>query len=995
MFKSKSLWIAVLLFALSPFILASAQEKPVKCPLSHEDYDAWKSIGSTAFSVTGQWVLYLETPQDGEAEIVVKHLQTEKEFRHAIGYTGEGTEAERAANPAFSFDETHAVFLISPTQEEVKKAKKEKKTKEDMPKKKLGIMDMLDGRTETIERVKSFALAEEAGGWVAYLKEAPPKKKEEDKPKDEEKKEPSEEKKPEKKPEEKQEEDKKKEKKKDFGTELILRSLADGTETSFESVMDYRLAKKGESLLYTVSSKEKPETDGLYYYEPQTGLTKTLLAGKGHYKRWAMDKKETRLAILTDRDDFEADEPTFNLYGWNAGGAKAELWVSHQTTPGFPQGMAVSDKSEVSFSEDGRIVMLGIKEIPEPKKKKQKKTEEAKQEKKEGEAKAKGEQAEVEAEEKGEEEEEEEEAKLDLWHWNDPYPQPQQKKMAERMRDNTWESVYDIDTQKLVKLADEDIPDVRLSRDGKIAWAEIILPYTKLVSWDGSYYDIYVIDPKSGKKTLVKEKIFRGASLSPGGRFIDWFDDGHWFVYDIAKGETKNITTSLDVRFDIEDWDTPSPPYPYGTAGWTDGDGSILVYDRFDIWEIKPDGSQARMITEGFGRRNHISFRYMKLDPEEQTINPKKPLLLRALDEETMAQGFYRDRVQGQSPPEKLMMADKAFLSIRKAKNADVMMYSQSSFDEFPDLWVTNLEFVNPKKVTDLGKQMEPFLWGKAELRAFQSADGKPLNGILIKPDDFDPNKKYPLMVYIYETLHQMIHYFRSPSPGTSINFPYYVSNGYVLWMPDIEYDTGYPGQDALKCVLPGIQMLVREGYINPEAIGIQGHSWGGYQISYMVTQTNIFAAAEAGAPVSNMVSAYGGIRWGSGMVRQFQYERTQSRLGASLWEVPMRFLENSPIFWADKIETPLLIIHNDNDGAVPWYQGIELIMALRRLGKEAYMFNYLGEDHGLRKRVNREDWTIRMQEFFDHHLKGAPMPDWMKEGIKAWDKKEKKEEKE
>jgi dipeptidyl aminopeptidase/acylaminoacyl peptidase len=306
---------------------------------------------------------------------------------------------------------------------------------------------------------------------------------------------------------------------------------------------------------------------------------------------------------------------------------------------------------------------------------------------------------------------------------------------------------------------------------------------------------------------------------------------------------------------------------------------------------------------------------------------------------------------------------------------------------------MSDLDFKNPQKITDLGKQMEPFIWGKAELRDFFSADGKPLQGILIKPDNFDPNQKYPLLVYIYETLHEGLHRFSHPSPGTSVNPAYYVSNGYIFWMPDIEYNTGYPGEDALKCVLPGIQMLIREGYIDPSRIGIQGHSWGGYQIAYMITQTNIFAAAEAGAPVSNMVSAYGGIRWESGMVRQFQYERTQSRLGASLWEAPMRYIENSPIFWADKVQTPLLMIHNEDDGAVPWYQGIEYMMALRRLGKAAYMFNYNNEGHGLKKRVNQEDWTTRMQEFFDHHLKGAPAPKWITKGIQAWEKEEEKKE--
>jgi len=369
-------------------------------------------------------------------------------------------------------------------------------------------------------------------------------------------------------------------------------------------------------------------------------------------------------------------------------------------------------------------------------------------------------------------------------------------------------------------------------------------------------------------------------------------------------------------------------------------------------------------------------------------------MLLRATNEETMASGFFEDRVDGKKLPKKLIMIDKRLGSARKAKNANMLIYTRSSFDEFPDIWVSDIDFKKPQKITALGKQMEPFIWGKAELRDFYSSDGKPLKGILVKPENFDTKKKYPLMVYIYETLHQGFHRFHNPSPGTSVNPSYYVSNGYVMWMPDIEYGTGYPGKDALKCVLPGIQLLVKEGFIDPKAIGLQGHSWGGYQGAYMITQTNIFAAVEAGAPVSNMTSAYGGIRWGSGMVRQFQYERTQSRQGASLWEVPFRYIENSPIFWADKVQTPILMIHNDEDGAVPWYQGIEYIMALRRLGKEAYMFNYNGEAHGLRKRVNQKHWTRCMAEFFDHHLKGTPAPKWMTDGIKAWEKKEEKKEK-
>jgi len=954
------LFFSAVLAAHAPAGFAQGETGSAKRPLDHGDFDSWKSIQSPAVSADGKWILYLETPQDGEGELVVKNVKTLEEFRHPIGYTGEGTDSERAAKPAFSPDSSHVVFLVSPTKEEIKEAKKaeknEKKKKEEKLKKKLGIMDLSEGSVVIIERVKSFALPKESGGWVAYLMEAPVEKEEKKEKKEETK-------------EEKPEAEKKKEKKKKtFGTPLVLRSLDKEKETVFEDVLSYRITKNGKLLLYTVSSKEKPETDGVYVFAPGGESSTPLLTGEGEYTKWAMDEEETVLAFLTDRDDREAENPAFRLYGWRVGEPEAELWVSHESTTGFPEGMAVSDKSDVSFSEDGKVVMFGIKEIPPP------------QKKEENEKKSE------------EEEEEEEEATFDLWHWNDPYPQPQQKKIADEVRNNTWESVYHLDTKVFVKLADEAIPDVRLSRDGKVAWAQTILPYTKLVSWDGRYYDIYVIDPTSGERTLVQKKT-RGASLSPNGKYLYWFLDNDWHVYDIAAGTTANITKGLGVRFEREDWDTPNPPYPYGTAGWTDGDASILVYDRYDIWEIKPDGSSARRITEGFGRDMDLSYRYVKLDPEERTINPRQPLLLRATNQETMAMGFYRDSVQGNKPPQMLILEDKYFGIPNKARKAGRVLFTRMSFEEFPDLWVADLDFKKLHKVTDLGRQTAPFIWGKAELRDFSSADGKPLKGILIKPENFDPKKKYPLMVYIYETLHNMFHYFRNPSPGTSVNPSFYVSNGYILWMPDIEYGTGYPGRDALKCVLPGIQMLVREGYINPEAIGIQGHSWGGYQIAYMVTQTNIFAAAEAGAPVSNMTSAYGGIRWASGMVRQFQYERTQSRQGGSLWEVPLRYIENSPLFWADRVTTPLLMIHNDEDGAVPWYQGIEYIMALRRLGKEAYMFNYNGEPHGLRKRVNQKDWTRRMQEFFDHHLKGKPAPDWMKKGILAWEKEDKEKD--
>jgi len=480
-------------------------------------------------------------------------------------------------------------------------------------------------------------------------------------------------------------------------------------------------------------------------------------------------------------------------------------------------------------------------------------------------------------------------------------------------------------------------------------------------------------------------------SLSPAGKYAIYFDGKDWNSYSIATGAKMNLTKNLGVNFFDEESDTPELPNSYGVAGWTKDDHDVLIYDRFDVWQVSPDGNGAKNLTDGVGRRDKIELRYVRLDPKERSIDPAKPLLLRAQNEETRDEGFYRDRING-GLPEKLVMDHKAFNTPTKAKDADVVIFTAMRFDQFPDVWVSSLDFKNPKKITNGDAQRAQFNWGTAELVNYRNTDGVALKGLLLKPDNFDPKKKYPMIVYIYERLTEGLHQFRAPGPGTSINATYYVSNGYLIFMPDIVYKTGYPGRDALQCVLPAVQTVVDKGFVDENNIGIQGHSWGGYQIAYMVTQTNRFKAAEAGAAVANMTSAYSGIRWGTGLPRQFQYEHSQSRIGGSLWEYPMRYLENSPVFHADKIQTPLLLINNDEDDAVPWYQGIEFYLALRRLNKEAYMFSYNGEKHGLRRRINQKDYTRRMQEFFDHFLKGAPAPEWMQKGIPYLQREKEKE---
>jgi len=916
-----------------------------KKPISYDAYDGWRSIQGTQLSRDGQWLVYALVPQDGDGELVALNLKTNKEYR-----------SPRGKQPTITVDGRFVVFTVAPLKADVDKAKKDKKKPEEQPKSGLGIMNLETGEVTTVDRVKSFKLPEESGIAVAYLME-PPVKKDEEK-KDEVKKEEA--KKPESKPaepkkEEAKDEKKKEEKKKEPGTDFVIRELATGKETKIAEVVEYAWPKNGAWLAYAVSSKT-PENDGAFAWETASGKTITLLKGIGNYKNLVFDEKSGQLAFTSDRDDYKADKSASKLYYWAPAVIKlAPTSGAVELAPGafkkFPAGMAVSENGKLVFSKDGGRLFFGIASAPKPEPK-----------------------------------DAPEPVKVEIWSSKDPYLQPMQKVRAEDEKKRSLMCVihFGAKDRTFVQLATDDMPEVTLSEDAKLALGVSDLPYRQLISWDRGYEDNYLVNIADGSRKKVLEKSSYGALISPGGKYLLYFNDGdrNYYAYRVADGKTFNLTAKLGVSLVDETWDTPGEPGPYGTGGWTDSDASVLIYDRYDIWEVLPDGSKARMVTNGIGRRDKIVFRYVALDPERKTVPAKEPLVLTATNDVTRASGAYRANLATPGDPAKITMLDKQFGGLRKAKNADVYAFTWQRFEEFPNLWVSDGDFAAAHKVSDANPQQADYRWGKAELIDYLNADGVTLPAVLIKPDDFDPAKKYPLMVYIYETMAEGLNRYYAPSPGTNINFTRYVSNGYIILMPDIVYDVGYPGPSALKCVIPAVEKVLGMGFIDPKRVGIQGHSWGGYEITYMITQTNMFAAVEAGASVTNMTSAYGGIRWGSGMSRAFQYEKTQSRIGAPLWSRALQFIENSPLFWVERVKTPYLSIHNDEDDAVPWYQGIEFFSALRHLGKEAYMFNFNGEKHGLRERENQKYWTVYMDEFFDHYLLGKPRPEWMDKGV-------------
>jgi dienelactone hydrolase len=674
-----------------------------------------------------------------------------------------------------------------------------------------------------------------------------------------------------------------------------------------------------------------------------------------------LDKAGKQLAFLTDKDDYSAKKPGMSVYLYQPGG-NPKL-VAKEGSAGLPSGYWLPDNSTLRFSESGKRLFFSA--APKP------------------------------PEEKKDDTPEDEKVQVDVWNWQDPTLQPQQLLRANAERNRTYEMVVNVsDPERVMVLETPDLSSVTVSDrgDGRYALGSNGKPYEILASWDTSYRDYVLIDLVTGARKTILEKSPSGFGLSPTGKYVFGYDEitKEGVAFSTANPDRRVVTKDLPYPIWDELNDVPSPAGSYGVAGWTPDDARVLVYDRYDIWAIDPEGKAKPVcVTNGYGRLRATELRYVPTEREATHIDPSKPMLLRAMEENSKDSGFFWDGFGPTESPRRIVMAPKRFTNPVQAEEGKTVTFTRQDFVEYPDIWVAdNFSLENARKISDANPQQKDYNWGTAELITWRSNDNVPLQGILIKPENFDYAKKYPMIAYFYERNSDTLHSYRTPSPTASILNPTMAaSNGYVVFIPDIPYKIGYPGESAVSAILPGVQAVLQRGYVDPDRLAIDGQSWGGYQVAYLVTETNMFQCAYAGAPVANMFSAYGGIRWGSGLVRQFQYERTQSRLGESLWDRPLRYLENSPLFFLDKVQTPLLIMHNDKDGAVPWYQGIELFTGLRRLQKPSWLLVYNNEDHNLVQRKNRKDLSIRKQQFYDHYLKGAPMPDWMKTGIPAVEK--------
>ena len=737
------------------------------------------------------------------------------------------------------------------------------------------------------------------------------------------------------------------------GADLILHHLDKGHDELIGSVESFSFNKPGTLLAYTVSAADQ-NGNGLYLLNLETGARRVLDNDQADYARLTWSEKGTALAALKGTEKKGYTHKTNKLLGFV--GLDTEESQRHEFQAadafGFPKDMVISELAGITWSEDLTKLFFGLKK-------------QAKKQEKEKNA--------------------DPIADVDIWHWDDERIQSVQMVAANRDRNRTDRAVFHLTEKKFVRLSDKTMRSITITRDGKWGIGQDNRAY--LSDWEETRADYYLVDTKSGERTVILKEHRRALGLSPASDYYLLWKEGHVWAYHLATQAMTNLTKDAPVSFVNEEADHPGEAPSYGVTGWTKDGKSVILTHRYDLWIQPLDGSKATCLTQGKGAEKEIRFRYVRTDPEERFIDHTQPMLLSAYGQWTKKSGFYRLEKE----LTELIYDDKSFGRVSKAKSADKFLFTAQTFSEYPDYYISDGTFSSPKRMTEANPQQVEYLWGHRLLFDYTNSKGVRLQGTLAVPDDYREGEKLPMLVNYYEKNSQNMHRYPSPRYASAPQFSGFVSNRYLVMQPDIHFNTRTSHADMLECIEAAIAKVVEMGYVDAERIGLHGHSYSGQGSAYISTRSETFAAIVAGAAATNLVSDFNQL-WKSAGTNQHRYDiYGQGRFGTNPFDDPELYRDQSAVHHARTMNTPLLLLHGTSDGSVEWLQAVEFYNALRFNGKNVILLSYPGEGHGLRKRENQIDFQVRMREFFDHHLKGAAPPVWMSRGIPFLEKKKKK----
>ncbi len=885
------------------------------------DIAEWKSIRSAQLSHDGQWFGYVLAPNEGDGEVILRQVaEGGKELRFPVG--------DAASNPALqlSADGKWAAFLAWPKAADAARLRRERRPIQG----KATLVNLATGQKKEIDKVRAIAFAGDAPRWVAlhgYGADAPaggapgagtPAAGAASG--------------------------------RPAGSDLLLHQLGSETMLNVGNVNEFAFDHSGRWLAFSIDAANKLG-NGVQLRDMNAGTVRGIdAAERATYRRLAWTDTLPAFTVLRTTIDSSGKDTVVAAMGVSRVGTPQERTstIAHTGRADWPADHHISTDRSPRWSQDLDGLFFGLRatEKPVP---------------------------------RDEQLEDDDKPTLRLWHEKDTRLQSQQDVQATMDRTFSHLAAYWPATDKVVRLTDENARTGAPTDLDRWVITTDVARYQRQASVDGiNRRDVYVVNPRTGEKRLALEGLRGGSSTSPDGRRMAFFDDGEWHVMELATLARKPLTTGGRFINVEDDHNIDRPGYPM--YGWAADGNAFLASDGWDVWRVNVAGGEPVNLTRD-GKAKGIRYgRPLQFDPRQRGVDLNTPFIITAREERTKKEGMLR--VDARAGRITSLGWRDARVSPVKARKADVWVASISTSARFPDYWRISWNG-DSLRLTDGAPNMNGLAWSPgARLVTYVGDKGDTLQGALFLPAGYEEGKKYPTVTYIYEKMSDNLHTFYSPTFSSSYTPSIYTSRGYAVFMPDIRYQINDPGMSAVWSVIPGIKAAVATGIVDEEKVGLHGHSWGGYQTAFLVGQTNIFRAGVAGAPLTDMVSMYSSVYWNTGSANQPIFQSSQGRFKGNFIENREAYERNSPNRYADRINTPLIILHNDKDGAVDYNQGITFYNTLRQLDKDVILLEYQGENHGLSQLKNRRDYTIRLMEYWDHHLKGVPAPEWLDKGI-------------